>query len=126
MFRSFASLALLGLCSCGTLFNNGKTNVSFSSDPRGAMVTVDGVERGRTPMSLAMDKEPFSVEFSLAGYRPAVRSVDTKVGVGFVLLDIFPGFYFGFIPLVVDLVTGDWNYLDEDAVHVRLEPLGDE
>jgi glycerol-3-phosphate acyltransferase PlsY len=45
------------------------------------------------------------------------RVVNTKVGAGWVVLDVLGGL----IPVIVDAATGDWKKLDQDAVNAVLE-----
>jgi len=95
--------------------------VSFSSDPSGAGVYVNGQLMGKTPTQLAVpNKHPVSVEFRLTGYENKVVIVNSDLQAGFLVLDIVPGFLFGAIPLIVDAATGNWSGLETDHVHAAL------
>jgi formylglycine-generating enzyme required for sulfatase activity len=50
--------------------------VSFSSEPTGATVRVDGAEVGRTPLTVDLSSGSRAVAVSLAGHRPAGRTID--------------------------------------------------
>jgi formylglycine-generating enzyme required for sulfatase activity len=49
--------------------------VSFSSDPAGATVRVDGAEVGRTPLRVDLSSGARAVTVALAGYEPATRTI---------------------------------------------------
>jgi formylglycine-generating enzyme required for sulfatase activity len=56
--------------------NPDRAAVSFSSDPAGATVRVDGAEVGKTPLTVDLTSGSRRVEVSLAGYEPAARRVE--------------------------------------------------
>ncbi|MDR2377114.1 MAG: PEGA domain-containing protein [Treponema sp.] len=51
--------------------------VSFNSEPQGAAIRVDGVNRGATPEELFLDRGPHTVEFVLPGFRS--QDLDVEV-----------------------------------------------
>ena len=53
----------------------------------------------------------------IEGYESITRVVNTKVGAGWIVLDVLGGL----IPVVIDAATGNWNKLDQDAVNAVLE-----
>ncbi len=50
--------------------------VSFSSEPAGATVRVDGTEVGHTPLTVDLSSGARAVAVTLAGHRPAGRTID--------------------------------------------------
>lgn len=57
--------------------------VALDSRPRGASVTVGGVYRGQTPLSLALPPgREYQVQFSRAGYRKVARRIAVRSGEG--------------------------------------------
>ena len=50
--------------------------VSFSSEPAGATVRVDGAEVGRTPLTVDLSSGSRAVAVTLAGHRPAGRTIE--------------------------------------------------
>jgi formylglycine-generating enzyme required for sulfatase activity len=50
--------------------------VSFSSDPPGASVRVDGAEVGHTPLTVDLSSGSRAVALALAGHRPAGRTIE--------------------------------------------------
>jgi len=65
--------------------------------------------------NLKADKS-YNIEFRKEGYESVTRVVNTKVGGGWIVLDILGGL----IPVIIDAVTEDWNKLDQDAVNAAL------
>ncbi|MBT8422785.1 MAG: SUMF1/EgtB/PvdO family nonheme iron enzyme, partial [Gammaproteobacteria bacterium] len=57
--------------------------VALDSRPRGASVTIGGVYRGQTPLSLALAPgREYPIQFSRAGYRKVTRRVAVRSGEG--------------------------------------------
>jgi hypothetical protein len=118
----FSFFLVLLLTSCGTLFSGSTDKLSFSSDPSGAKVLINGQLMGKTPVELSLpNKHPLNVEFRLKGFENKIVIVNSHLKAGYLILDIFPGFFFGIIPLVVDAATGNWKGLETNHVHATLE-----
>lgn len=121
----FSLCALLLLCSfgtgCATLFGPSSHALALASEPAGAEVYVNGFKMGTTPVELNLKADKsYTIEFRKEGYNSVTRVVNTKVGAGWVILDILGGL----IPVIIDAATGNWNQLDQDAVNAALEPKG--
>lgn len=73
-------------------------SLSITSDPAGAKITVDGIDRGVTPLSLPdVPKGRVAVSFSLEGYEPVKREISLTAGESVkldVTLDPIPGSLF--------------------------------
>jgi hypothetical protein len=54
--------------------------VSFSSDPSGATVSVDGASLGATPLSADLSSGTRKVEVARSGYRPASARIEVTAG----------------------------------------------
>jgi hypothetical protein len=113
----FAFIAFV-LAGCATLFNDKAPAVSFMSEPSTAQVFVNGVQMGETPCTfkLETDKE-YTIEFRKDGYQTKTYFLTNEVGAVWIVLDILGGF----IPIIVDAVTGDWYELSQEYVSVSLE-----
>jgi hypothetical protein len=113
---SIATLILL-IPGCATLFGPKTHSLSVSSEPPNAEVYVNGFKMGSTPIELSLKADKsYSIEYRMEGYQSITRVVNTKVGAGWIVLDILGGL----IPVVVDAATGNWNQLDQDAVNAVL------
>lgn len=105
--------------SCATIFWGNTSQVSFSSEPEGALVTINGVPRGTTPLVVELEKgSAYSVTLSKEGYESGYATLNTRIGAGWVVLDILTGL----VPLIVDAVTGAWGYMSPDSVFITLTP----
>lgn len=66
-----ALLSPLLIISCGSIVNGSKQSVGFSSSPDGATVSIDGMPRGRTPITIELERdEDHTVRITLPGYYP--------------------------------------------------------
>ena len=106
------------LPGCATLFGSSKTQVYTNSDPKGADVYVNGVRMGTTPFTLNLaNNQEYMVEFKKEGYKTIGQKINSKVGAGWVILDVLGGL----VPVVIDAATGNWKKLDQDQVNAILE-----
>jgi len=117
--------AILVVCitivGCGTIVQGTTQQVSFTSDPAGADVEVNGLDKGETPVTVELSrKDSHTVKFDLAGYQPYELAVNRKVS-GWVVGNIVFG---GLIGLAVDAATGGMYKLDPDQVRAQLDAEG--
>ena len=108
----------ISLCGCATLFKQKTRSVDFNSDPVGADIFINGNRMGKTPMPLQLSNlKPVTVTFKKDGFEDKTYIINTKVGGGWVVLDILGGF----IPVIVDACTESWYNLETDNVKVLLD-----
>jgi len=113
---------LILLNGCATVFKGTSSNIQLWSEPPGAKVYVDGFPVGTTPTKLKLEsKKSYHVEFKKDGYENANYLLTNHVSVGWLVVDIL----FGFVPILVDALTGSWYGLDQDAFRVNLEKIGE-
>lgn len=111
----------ISFIGCATLFKQKDRVVSFSSDPAGADVYIDGNRMGRTPMPLKLSNlKAVTVTFKMEGYLDKTYIINTKVGGGWVVLDVLGGL----IPVLIDACTENWYNLDTSDVKVLLDKTG--
>lgn len=111
------SLVLM-LSGCALLFTGGKAEMNVTSDPEGAEVWVNGVSYGKTPVKFKLKtNQKYTFEFKKEGYKPEIRVIENKIGVGWVILDVLAGL----APVIVDVYTGAWYVLDQKNVDAQLE-----
>ena len=102
---------------CATLFEPKLHPLAVSSNPSSAEVYVNGFKMGSTPVELNLKADKsYMIEFRKEGYESVTRVVNTKVGAGWIVLDVLGGL----IPVIIDAATGAWNKLDQDAVNAAL------
>ena len=119
---SIATVALVVtaslLASCGTLFIPGTKEIPINSNPVEATVTIDGVVRGVTPMSLELDNnESHVITISKEGYKTVSCTLTAKVSGTMVVLDVIGT---GLIGVIIDATTRGWYKLEETSCAVTL------
>jgi len=113
------AFVMMAFCTpgCATLFAPATHPLALSTDPPEAEVYVNGFMRGVTPLELNLKADKsYTIEFRKEGYDPVIRIVNTRIGAGWVILDVIGGL----VPVVVDAATGAWNELDQDTVNAVL------
>ena len=114
-----AFLSPLLIISCGSIVNGSKQSVGFSSSPDGATVSIDGMPRGRTPITIELERdEDHTVRITLPGYYPYSATLTHSVS-GWVWGNLLMG---GIIGLAVDASTGGLDVLSPDQVQAQLVP----
>lgn len=120
--RVVAALAFAScLCTgCATFLNDDTQPVSFSSDPQGAIVAVDGAPMGRTPCTVPIARKGWDkhILFSLDGYKPVEFTLKNTMS-GAVAGNLLIG---GLVGGVVDGISGRGGGYQE-SVQVVLVPL---
>ena len=92
--------------------------MSFSADPEGAQVYINGSAMGTTSTQVRLEKnKDYTIEFRKEGYQSKTVFLNKGIGAGWLILDVV----FGLVPVIVDAATGDWNFLTTDNVKVAPE-----
>ncbi len=97
---------------CATMIKGSGEDVTFSTDPPGADVYVDGNLLGRTPMKARMSHDPHTVEFRKEGYKAITMAATTSFSGHSLWLLAYS--------LIVDAVTGSITTLDQDSFSAQL------
>ena len=120
IFKSILATLIIAMVlpGCATLFSSSKSSVFTSTDPKGADVYVNGVRMGTTPYTQSLAKNgEYMIEFKKEGYKTVGQKINSKVGAGWVILDVLGGL----VPIVVDAATGSWKHLDQEQINIALE-----
>ena len=107
-------LTMMLSSSCASIISTSKRKVLFESDPPGAKVFVNGMEKGITPVQLKVKAED-RIDFKLADYQEKIVVMDSK----FNLVAILNGF--SIIGWGIDAITGSLKRVDTKYVKVTLE-----
>ncbi|MDX1531125.1 MAG: PEGA domain-containing protein [Rhodothermales bacterium] len=108
---------VLPLANCASIVHGGEQEVSITSTPTNAAVVVDGMEAGRTPVVLDLERgDKHVVELRLEGYEPYQIQLDKEVD-GWVWGNIVFG---GLIGLAIDAGTGAMYKLTPDEIDADL------
>ena len=116
---TFVLLCSIGmLTSCATIFKGGLQNVSLNSDPVGAKVLINGIDRGKTPLPLKLKcNQSYNITFKKEGYADKNYVINNHIEGLWIVLDILGGG----IPIIIDAATGNWYKLDESYINLPLE-----
>lgn len=103
-FKIGIVLISFAVAGCATIISGGRQDLTFSSDPSGAIVVLDGQEVGRTPVTLTRKRrnDPLNVEMRLEGHETQRTTLDSGVNM-FFLGNIILG---GVIGTSTDYVSG--------------------
>ena len=102
------------LSSCASILTGSKRSVLFESNPSGALVYINGFEKGKTPTILRVEADD-RVDFRLDNYRERVVVMDSD----FNLVAIINGF--SLIGWGIDALTGSLKRVNTKYVKVSLE-----
>lgn len=98
---------------CGLLVLGKTQEVGFQSAPTAATVTIDGVERAKTPVVLRLSrKRSHIVRMELPGFKPVEATLTRSVS-GWVWGNLVFG---GVVGLAVDAMTGAMYKLTPDQI----------
>src|SRR5690606_24180125 len=113
--KKFLLLLVIGMgglfTGCATIIHGSKQAVGISSNPANAVVTINGQQFGRTPVTATLSrKDHHRVTIELDGFMPYDIQLTRKVD-GWIVGNIVFG---GLIGLAVDAITGGMYKLTPD------------
>lgn len=113
----FLAVLIIALNSCGTIFTGTKDRISFTTNPPGAMIYIDGVEQCKTPCSLKVKRSinDTELEFKLDGYETRLITLSTEFNPVSILN---LGNLFGW---AIDVLTGAVKRYDRKSYDITLE-----
>lgn len=72
--------AFLSVSGCASVLNGTEQEMTFKSEPEGAIVLVDGLERGKTPLTVKLKKNEYkNVTFKKEGYHSETLPLNKKM-----------------------------------------------
>lgn len=117
MIKSLLTISILSifLTGCAGVINGTDQTVTFTSEPSGATVVIDGMSRGRTPLSIKLKKNAYdTIMIKMDGYRTITRPLDKKYD-SIALLNIFWDLS------TTDMITGAAYEYEPNTYHFELE-----
>lgn len=104
------------LTGCATIFTGTKDRITFNSEPPGAMVYIDGIEQGVTPLTIKINRSinDKDVEFKLDGYETRLITLSKSFNV---VSAINLGNLFGW---AIDAITGSVMKYDRKSYDIKL------
>lgn len=113
-FRTVGILVLFMFFSCASIITGPNRSVSFSSNPRGAKVFVNGLEKGITPTQFRV-KSGDLVSFKLEDHEERNVVVDSKFNIVAILNTV------NIISWGVDYLTGSLKRVYIKNLNVNFE-----
>lgn len=112
-------ITLSGIPGCATIVHlGGSEELNVTSEPSGAKVVVDGMERGITPVAVDVErKKPHKILVSKDGYQESQLSVDSSLSWWIAGNIVFGGL----VGLLVDVLSGGGYTIDPDKLAVTLQ-----
>lgn len=114
-----AAVAALTLGGCATIVAGGPDRIPVTTNPPGAYVYVDGKVVGQTPLVVTLDRSTSLGDIRI--YYPGFQAVVINRYRSFNYWTI-GNFFLAMIPVVVDIVTGNWQRFDDDDITISLTP----
>lgn len=109
---------IFSLGGCATIFKGTSSPLRLNSDPENAKVYINGEYVGRTPLKMHLQgNHTYTIEFHKEGFAPVVRQVHSRIGAGWIVVDIICGV----VPVLVDAITGAWFHLEQQHVSAILK-----
>jgi hypothetical protein len=115
----FISTSMIG---CATIFKGSSADIRVDSQPSGASVYINGIDKGSTPQSLSLGRdEDHVLTFQKDGYEDVVVEVKKQFdGATTILGNIVS---FALIGIVVDVATGAAYSLEPADVQANLNQM---
>jgi hypothetical protein len=116
------AVVLATMCvGCATIMSGGPDRIPIATNPTGASVFVDGVLVARTPTVLTVDPRSSLgyIRIEAQGFLP-INIRRYKSINGWFWADIC----WGVFPMIVDLVTGEYESFDDTPIALGMTPTG--
>lgn len=113
-------LAFIALTGCATIVNSSKQNVSFMSEPSGAVITIGGEFTSRTPVALPLGRgKDYTILVQKEGYE--TQSLTLKSSFSHWVQATLGNIWNWIIPgLIVDISSGGAYEFDQQLVNAVL------
>lgn len=104
---------------CATIVAGGPDQIPITTNPPGAYVYVDGHIVGQTPMIVTLDRTRNigDIRIYYPGFVPVAIRRDKTLNAW-----VFGNFFLAIFPVIVDIVTGNWERFDDEGIAIGLTP----
>jgi len=112
-------VASISLTSCATIFTGSSDDISFRSEPAGATILIDGLERGTTPATVSVKRPGLGetqVTLEMDGYEDKVFTLQSEFNAVSILN------FAGLIGWGVDIATGAVTKYSPRGYNMELKP----
>lgn len=116
------TLIVIFISGCATIFKGSNAEVRFNSSPSNATISINGIDRGNTPIALNLKRDnDYVVNFKKDGY----EEVNVEVNKSFDAATTIVGNLFSWwlLGVVVDVATGAAYSLTPADVQANMDEL---
>jgi hypothetical protein len=117
--KIFSPMILILLGGCSLILQGTSQEVTFTSEPEGAVFTVGG-QTAVTPAKLDLPKGPYEITFEKQGYEKKTLRLDTRTSLWF-----YVDFGVSVVAVAVDVLTGAWRTFEVTELNAVLLALPD-
>ena len=112
--------------SCATILDGSKTRIKVYGFPTDAKIFYNGAYQGIGSQTIGVQKSAVKkgtakIEVRKEGFETATITLNKKTRVGFIVLDVVFGTPLLFIPLIIDVVTGNLTAVRPGIIEYNLE-----
>lgn len=120
MRKAILGIALVALSGCGSLLNGSTKSFALGTEDKGVVVSgTPDIGEYQLPTTLKLQRDQnYVLRFSKDGYSDATLMIGKESQILTIFLDVIMT---GFIGVVVDGITGDWNSLTPNKNDVFLD-----
>lgn len=121
MYGVLLCVSIIFLWNCATLFTGTRDNVTFSSDPSGASIVIEGIEYGKTPATISVKRPGIGdkqVTLKLEGYEPQTFILQKEFNA-VAILNLGDA-----IGWIIDLATGSLEKYSPLEYNFKLKKAG--
>lgn len=123
-FRVITSLILFCILtiSCASIFKGSSAEIRVNSNPSGADIFINGIDRGTTPQTLSLKRDSdYILTFKKAGYEDVNFEVAKKFDFGTTIIGNI--FSWALVGIIVDVATGAAYSLTPADVEANMASL---
>lgn len=116
---AFVTITLTG---CATIFKGADADIQVNSNPSGASIFVNNINKGTTPTTLALKRnQNHLLTFKMDGYNDVTVEVNQKFDIATTIVGNI--FSWSLLGVVVDVATGAAYSLEPAVVQANLSKL---
>ncbi|MEQ9310235.1 MAG: PEGA domain-containing protein [Balneolaceae bacterium] len=108
--------------SCASIFKGSSADIRVNSNPAGADIYINGIDRGQTPQTLSLKRnQDYVLTFKKDGYEDLNFEIAKKFDIGTTVVGNI--FSWGIIGIIVDIGTGAAYSLTPADVEANLASM---
>lgn len=115
-------LMFVSFIGCATIFKGSHAEIRVNSEPSGATIMINGIDKGETPKTLALERdEDYVLTFQKEGYKEVKVEVESSFDFATTVLGNLVSW--SLLGVVVDVASGAAYSLSPADIQANLEEL---